>query len=113
MKIFIFCQQAGAMRSDGWRSNIDRLLITVATNACKVGWADKNSTVVYGEATPIWAEFQLAALRALLASLLSPGRVRPPHLAQGLELFRRGKCSPASSVIFLPCISMGCLQVVH
>ncbi|KAL3520882.1 hypothetical protein ACH5RR_019031 [Cinchona calisaya] len=81
---------AGALRSDGWRSDIDNLLITVATTACKVGWSDDKSTVVYGEANPVWEDFQLAALRALLASLLSPGRVRPPHLAEGLELFRRG-----------------------
>lgn len=35
-------------------------------------------------------ELQLAALRALLVSLLSFARVRPPYLAQGLELFRKG-----------------------
>lgn len=35
-------------------------------------------------------DLQLAALRALLVSFLSFARVRPPYLAQGLELFRRG-----------------------
>jgi hypothetical protein len=34
------------------------------------------------------ADFQHAALRALLASFLSVSR--PPYLSQGLELFRRG-----------------------
>ncbi|KAL3523655.1 hypothetical protein ACH5RR_016489 [Cinchona calisaya] len=81
---------AGALRSDSWRSNIDHLLITVATNACEGGWAEGKSTIVYGEATSIWVDFQLSALRALLASLLSPGCGRPPHLAQGLKLFRKG-----------------------
>ncbi|XP_023767642.1 uncharacterized protein LOC111916263 isoform X1 [Lactuca sativa] len=76
----------GALRSESWRSNVDQLLITVATDACKNGWA-KEANDVY---TPSWGDFQLASLRALLASLLSPGRFRPAYLAQGLELFRGG-----------------------
>lgn len=46
--------------------------------------------MVSGSPTSIWRDYQIAALGALLASLLSPGRTRPPHLSQGLELFRRG-----------------------
>lgn len=46
--------------------------------------------MVSGSLTSVWRDYQIAALRALLASLLSPGRTRPPHLSQGLELFRRG-----------------------
>ncbi|XP_027159422.1 uncharacterized protein LOC113760878 isoform X2 [Coffea eugenioides] len=84
----------------------------VATNACKVGWADNNSTVVYGEATPIWADFQLAALRALLASLLSPGRVRPPHLAQGLELFHRGSRESGTKISEYCCHALLTLEVL-
>lgn len=81
----------GALRSESWRSNVDRLLITVATDACKGGWAKEVKDVFRtGESQQSWADFQLAALRALLASLLSFARVRPPYLAQGLELFRRG-----------------------
>ncbi|XP_059658225.1 uncharacterized protein LOC132304515 isoform X2 [Cornus florida] len=81
----------GSLRSESWRANIDRLLIDVATYACKGGWAKEEKHVFLpSESTPTWADFQLAALRALLASLLSPARVRPPYLAQGLELFRRG-----------------------
>lgn len=81
----------GAIRSESWRPDVDRLLITIATDAGKGGWAKEENNVFlpYGP-TNTWAEFQLAALKALLASLLSPGRVRPPFLAQGLELFRRG-----------------------
>lgn len=85
--------QGGAIRSESWRPDVDRLLITIATDAGKGGWANEENNVFlpYGP-TNTWAEFQLAALKALLASLLSPGRVRPPFLAQGLELFRRGTC---------------------
>ncbi|KAK4385522.1 hypothetical protein Sango_2676200 [Sesamum angolense] len=79
------------MRSESWRGNVDHLLITVATNACKGGWSkEERSIFLSGDSAPTWADFQLASLRALLASLLSPGRVRPSHLALSLELFRRG-----------------------
>ncbi|KAK4431127.1 hypothetical protein Salat_0874800 [Sesamum alatum] len=81
----------GSMRSESWRVTVDHLLITVATNACKGGWSkEERSIFLSGDRTATWADFQLASLRALLASLLSPGRVRPAHLALGLELFRRG-----------------------
>ncbi|OVA09040.1 hypothetical protein BVC80_9097g108 [Macleaya cordata] len=83
----------GALRPDSWRAKVDSVLINVATNVCDGGWAneEKNSLLPSGEQTLTWADFQLAALHALLASLLSPARVRPPHLSQGLDLFRRGK----------------------
>ncbi|KAK6156280.1 hypothetical protein DH2020_010528 [Rehmannia glutinosa] len=81
----------GSLRSESWRANVDHLLITVATNACKGGWSKEERNIfLSGDPTPTWADFQLTALRALLASLLSPGRGRPSHLALGLELFRRG-----------------------
>ncbi|XP_010257020.1 PREDICTED: proline-, glutamic acid- and leucine-rich protein 1-like isoform X2 [Nelumbo nucifera] len=83
----------GALRSESWRSNLDLLLITVATNAYDGEWAneEKGISVLSFEPNCTWAEFQLAALRALLASFLSPSRVRPRYLSDGLELFRRGK----------------------
>lgn len=63
----------------------------MATYAFRGGWSkEERQIVVSGDATPTWTDFQLAALRALLASLLSPGRIRPSHLALALELFRRG-----------------------
>ncbi|XP_011076916.1 uncharacterized protein LOC105161048 [Sesamum indicum] len=81
----------GSMRSESWRVNVDHLLVTVVTHACKGGWSKEERNIFLpGDRTPTWADFQLASLRALLASLLSPGRVRPSHLALGLELFRRG-----------------------
>ncbi|XP_057980746.1 uncharacterized protein LOC131166320 [Malania oleifera] len=82
----------GALRSEHWRSKIDLLLITVAMKACKGGWASEDKNIFLpNEPISTWVDFQLAALRALLASVLSPARVRPPYLAQALDLFRRGK----------------------
>ncbi|KAH6766913.1 hypothetical protein C2S52_017896 [Perilla frutescens var. hirtella] len=82
----------GSVRSESWRGDVDKLLITVATYACRGGQStEERKILVSGDATPpMWADFQVTALRALLASLLCPGRVRPSHLALGLELFRRG-----------------------
>ncbi|GFQ03160.1 hypothetical protein PHJA_002459800 [Phtheirospermum japonicum] len=81
----------GSMRSESWRGNVDHLLITVATKAFKGGWSREEKKVFFsGDPMPKWADFQLAALRALLASLLSPGQTRPSHFALGLELFHRG-----------------------
>lgn len=72
----------------------------MATYAYRGGWSwEEKKILLPGDATPLWAAFQVAALRALLASLLSPGRVRPSHLALGLELFRRGDL--LCSIIFL------------
>lgn len=79
------------MRSECWRSNVDSLLINVAMNACGVGWASEEKYPNLRDERPVSrADFQLAALEALLASLLSPAHVRPPYLSEGLELFRRG-----------------------
>lgn len=84
--------QGGALRSESWRSKVDHLLITIATDSCKGGWANEaRNTFLPNGPRSTCADFQLAALHALLASLLSPSRVRPPHLARALELFRRGK----------------------
>ncbi|XP_049380001.1 uncharacterized protein LOC125844716 [Solanum stenotomum] len=81
----------GSRRSESWRVNVDHLLLDVTRNASKGGWAkDGRGSLVSDSPTSIWRDYQIAALRALLASLLSPGRTRPPHLSQGLELFRRG-----------------------
>uniref|UniRef100_A0A2P2LE81 Pre-rRNA-processing protein RIX1 N-terminal domain-containing protein n=1 Tax=Rhizophora mucronata TaxID=61149 RepID=A0A2P2LE81_RHIMU len=80
----------GALRSESWRSKVDTLLITIATDCCKWGWAteERNKSLPNADT---WANLQLSALRALLASLLSPSCQRPPHLARGLELFQRGR----------------------
>ncbi|GLT88744.1 hypothetical protein SLE2022_067550 [Rubroshorea leprosula] len=82
----------GALGSESWRSTIDNLLIMIATYSCKGGWAnEENDIFISHESSSILADFQLAALCALLASLLAPAHFRPPYLSQGLDLFRRGK----------------------
>ncbi|KAJ8643443.1 hypothetical protein MRB53_005191 [Persea americana] len=82
----------GAMRSEYWRSDVDLLVITIATHACNGEWSSKEKNyILLEESTSTRADFQLAALRALLASLLSPACVRPPYLSQGLGLFRQGR----------------------
>ncbi|XP_019230825.1 PREDICTED: proline-, glutamic acid- and leucine-rich protein 1 isoform X2 [Nicotiana attenuata] len=81
----------GSWRPESWRANVDHLLLHVTRNACKGGWAnDDRGELVPGSPTTTWGDYQIAALRALLASLISPGRTRPQHLSQGLALFRRG-----------------------
>ncbi|KAK7851732.1 hypothetical protein CFP56_041021 [Quercus suber] len=91
MSLFIFLKLVGgALRSESWRSDVDPLLIKTATNSLKWGWASEEKNIFQqNEPTGIWVDFQLAALPALLSSLLSSVRVRPPYLSQGLELFRR------------------------
>ncbi|KAJ8900135.1 hypothetical protein K2173_024251 [Erythroxylum novogranatense] len=81
----------GALRSDSWRPKVDDLLITISVDCCKDGWASEERNNLLNGHTSKVACLQLAALRALLASLLSPSHMRPPHLAQALELFRRGR----------------------
>lgn len=82
----------GVFKCEGWRSDVDLLLINIATNSLKGGWVGENRSIYQPiESTDVWGDLQLAALRALLASFLSSSRVRPPYLAQGLDLFRRGK----------------------
>ncbi|GMY23428.1 proline-, glutamic acid- and leucine-rich protein 1 isoform X1 [Fagus crenata] len=89
----------GALRSESWRSNVDHLLITTAANSLKGGSSSEEKNIFQpNEPTAAWVDFQLTALRALLASLLSSVHVRPPYLAQGLELFRKGKQETGSKL---------------
>ncbi|CAN1226406.1 Proline-, glutamic acid- and leucine-rich protein 1, partial [Linum perenne] len=81
----------GAFRSKSWRSSVDNLLINIVENCCKGRWGSDERSFLSNEPTSMHSDFQLAALKALLASLLSPSGPRPPHLAQSLELFRRGR----------------------
>ncbi|XP_020226610.1 proline-, glutamic acid- and leucine-rich protein 1 [Cajanus cajan] len=83
---------AGALKSEPWRSKVDSLLIVVAMDSFKEGpVSEETSMFQQKEPAATATDLQLAALRALLVSFLSFARVRPPYLAQGLELFRRGK----------------------
>ncbi|CAN6572558.1 unnamed protein product [Malus baccata var. baccata] len=88
----------GVLKSEGWRSDVDLLLMNIATNSMKGGQAGNNKNIYQpNEPVDIWGDFQLAALCALLASLLS-SCVRPPYLAEGLDLFRRGKQATGTKV---------------
>ncbi|KAJ4721047.1 Proline-, glutamic acid-and leucine-rich protein 1 [Melia azedarach] len=82
----------GGSGSESWRPTVDLLLFTVATNCCKEGWGNEEKKNSFpNDPTITLADLQLAALRALLTSLLSSARVRPPYLGGALELFGKGK----------------------
>ncbi|XP_065871126.1 uncharacterized protein [Euphorbia lathyris] len=103
----------GALRSDSWRPKVDNLLITIAADSCKGGWANeqRNSFFPNGS-TSTYADLQLAAFRALLISLLSRSRMRPPHLARSLELFRRGRQETGTKLSEFCCHALLTLEVL-
>lgn len=82
--------QGGALSCDSWRRRMDDLMIEVATNACKGGWTHFEKHFHCMDTRVNWEDFQLVALRALLASILSPAGYRPPYLSKGLSLFLKG-----------------------
>lgn len=89
----------GALRSDSWRKNVDTLLISVATNSIHDGWnIEENSICMPKEQIHMVEKLQLAALRALLASLLSQSHVRPSNIARSLELFQSGRQETGTKV---------------
>jgi hypothetical protein len=90
IKIF-FChlEQGGSFRTDHWRSEVDLLLINVARSAFVTGGDYEQRSFKVGE--PSISDLQLASLTALLASFLSSPHARPPYLAQGMKLFRKGE----------------------
>ncbi|KAL5801916.1 hypothetical protein ACOSQ3_033548 [Xanthoceras sorbifolium] len=89
----------GGLRFEAWRPDVDLLLYYLAADSCKDGWAyEENSTFLSNEPIVTSADYQLAALRALLTSLLSPSRSRRLYLAQGFELFRKGKLEAGTKV---------------
>ncbi|XP_070673656.1 uncharacterized protein [Malus domestica] len=103
----------GALKSEGWRSDVGLLLMDIATNSMKVGRAGDNKNIYQlKEPVDIWGDLQLAALRALLASLLSSSGVRPPYLAEGLDLFRRGKQETGTKVAGFCAHSLLTLEVL-
>ncbi|XP_050212962.1 uncharacterized protein LOC126664559 [Mercurialis annua] len=89
----------GALRSESWRSKVENLLISMASDYCKDGWASDEINIFLSDGlASTYADLQLAVLRALLASILSPSHVRPPHLARSLELFSRGRQETGSEL---------------
>ncbi|GJM88488.1 hypothetical protein PR202_ga04559 [Eleusine coracana subsp. coracana] len=85
----ILLNVGGSFRTDHWRSEIDLLLINVARSAFVTGGGYEQRPSKVGE--PSISDLQFASLKALLASLLSSPHARPPYLAQGMELLRKGK----------------------
>ncbi|KAK3156687.1 hypothetical protein QOZ80_2AG0110520 [Eleusine coracana subsp. coracana] len=85
----ILLNVGGSFRTDHWRSEVDLLLINVARSAFVIGGGCEQRSSKVGE--PSISDLQLASLKALLASYLSSPHVRPPYLAQGMGLFRKGK----------------------
>ncbi|PNT66437.1 hypothetical protein BRADI_3g11327v3 [Brachypodium distachyon] len=85
----ILLNVGGSLRTDRWRAKVDLLLINIARSACDVGvgYGQRTSTVQDKNIS----DFRLVSLKALLASFLSSPHARPPYLAQGIELFRKGK----------------------
>lgn len=81
----------GSLRSERWRPDVDYLVVIVATNACDAGWADEDKMYAPSAESFTFADFQLATLEVLLASLLSPIQGRPTYLSQGLDLFHKGR----------------------
>ncbi|XP_010478406.1 PREDICTED: proline-, glutamic acid- and leucine-rich protein 1-like isoform X1 [Camelina sativa] len=103
----------GALGSDSWRERVDNLLMTTATSACEGRWANTETYhCLPNKSTTDLDEFQLAALRAFLASLVSPSRVRPAFLAEGLELFRTGKLQAGMKVAGFCAQALMSLEVV-
>ncbi|KAL0698667.1 hypothetical protein Bca4012_054789 [Brassica carinata] len=103
----------GALGLDSWRERVDNLLMTTATNACEGRWANAETYhYLPNKSSTDLVEFQLAALRAFLASLVSPSRVRPAFLAEGLELFQRGKFQAEMKVAEFCAHALMSLEVV-
>ncbi|KAG5385093.1 hypothetical protein IGI04_036563 [Brassica rapa subsp. trilocularis] len=103
----------GALRSDSWRDRVDKLLMMTARNACEGRWANAE-TYHYqpNKSAADLVEFQVAALRAFLASLVSPSRARPAYLAEGLELFQTGKSEGEMKVAGFCAHALMSLEVV-
>ncbi|KAL0919984.1 hypothetical protein M5K25_009080 [Dendrobium thyrsiflorum] len=87
----------GSLKSECWRPDVDFLVIIVATNAFDASWANENKLCLLRDESS-FADYQLATLEVLLASLLSPTHTRSPYLSQGLDLFRRGRQETGSKI---------------
>ncbi|KAL1080841.1 hypothetical protein V6Z11_D09G023000, partial [Gossypium hirsutum] len=77
----------GSVLRPDLRSSINDLLMNVAVNAYDGKWRNDEEN----EVMSTYTDFLLAALHAVLASLLSQPSVNQHYLVKGLELFRKGK----------------------
>ncbi|KAJ3692315.1 hypothetical protein LUZ60_012665 [Juncus effusus] len=91
----------GGVKAETWRLDIDHLILTISTNAFYTLFNNNNNKVrnaSFEESESSQVEFTLAALKALLASLLSPCHARPSCLSQGIQLFQKGKLETGTAV---------------
>ncbi|XP_065879007.1 uncharacterized protein [Euphorbia lathyris] len=90
---------------------VDNLLIMIVEDSCKGGWANeqRNSFFPSGSTSTY---MQICSFRALLISLLSRSRIRLPHLAQSLELFRRGRQETRTKLSKFCCHALLTLEVL-
>ncbi|PPR85670.1 hypothetical protein GOBAR_AA35022 [Gossypium barbadense] len=84
--LFTLLTMGSVLRPD-LRSSVNDLLMNVAVNAYDGKWRNDEEN----EVMSTYTDFLLAALHAVLASLLSQPSVNQHHLVKGLELFRKGK----------------------
>ncbi|KAH6558773.1 hypothetical protein KP509_1Z046200 [Ceratopteris richardii] len=93
----------GSLRSDHWRAEVDSIVANVAMIASTGSFSpslvleDMSCREEFLSFSP--GSFQLAAYKALLASLLSPCMHRPPYLSQALTIFRKGRQEAVGSDI--------------
>uniref|UniRef100_A0A0D9WQE3 Pre-rRNA-processing protein RIX1 N-terminal domain-containing protein n=1 Tax=Leersia perrieri TaxID=77586 RepID=A0A0D9WQE3_9ORYZ len=78
----------GSFRACYWRTQIDLLIINVARESFYMMGMYELRPLLTED--PTLSDFQLALLKALLASFLSSHEC-PPYLEPGLELFNRGR----------------------
>ncbi|MCO5549839.1 hypothetical protein L7F22_003313 [Adiantum nelumboides] len=93
----------GALRSDHWRTEVDAVVANVAmiasAGSLSLGGVI-DDTSCKGEILAFsFGSFQLAAYKALLASVLSPCMHRPPYLSQALTIFRKGRQEAAGTEV--------------
>ncbi|RDX78305.1 hypothetical protein CR513_41444, partial [Mucuna pruriens] len=92
LRLEAFVTVAGALKFEPWRSKVDSLLIVIAMDSFKEGSVSRETSVFQQKEPAATAlDLQHAALPAILVPFLSFARVQPPCLAQGLEIFCRGK----------------------
>ncbi|XVE68108.1 hypothetical protein DITRI_Ditri09bG0042900 [Diplodiscus trichospermus] len=88
----------GAVLRCDLRPSVNNLLINVAVNAYNEKWTIDEESELMSPNGPSCTDFLLAALHALLASLLSQTSVCQHHLVKALELFRKGKQEAGTKV---------------
>ncbi|GBG87361.1 hypothetical protein CBR_g45421 [Chara braunii] len=87
----------GSMLPERWRAEVDAVIINVAMAVCHnadvsvdgAGGVGGTAEGALGGVKTVTHSLQIAACKALLASVLAPHCHRPPFLPQALSIFRR------------------------